>query len=319
MVKIGKIMAMIGLGLCVGTTGQAADRRMVLIGSGEVSGFYYPAAGAICRVFNKDRPHGNGCAVVPSSGSAANVAALRAGEVDFALVQSRAAFAAVNGTEGFSESGPFADLRGVLSLHGESALILARPGSGIEQMSDLKGKRVNLGRPGSFQRMMADVALEAAGMSEGDLSPAVEMDLAEQGGELCDGNIDAAFFSGVHPMPEAAEAMDRCDAVAVPLKSKGLDAYLKANAWLYRGTIKRETYDAQKDDIPTVQMRALLVTTTRQSAEDVTDLLKSIQGNFAPFTHLHPVLNGLGKAEMVKDPMPVRRHDAVDKPAEGSK
>lgn len=307
----GLSFALCATALCA--TAGAAERHTVVIGSGEVTGFYFPAAGALCRVVNKEHPRGASCAVAPSSGSAANVAALKSGEVDYAILQSRAAVLATSGGEGFKDLGPTPELRAVMSLHGEAVVVLARQGSGIETLADLKGKRVNLGRPGSFQRAMAEIVLEAAGMSEGDLSPAVELDLAEEATALCEGNIDAAFFTGIHPMPDAATAVDDCNSMPIPIKAKTLDAYLKRNVWLSRTSIGRGTYEGPKEDIPSLQLKAVLATTTRLSAEDVYDLIKAVHANFPAFTRLHPVLKGLGKAETMKDGIAIKLHDGAEK------
>lgn len=299
--------------LALASVAGAAERHTLVIGSGEVTGFYFPTAGALCRVVNKEHPHGTSCAVAPSSGSAANVAALKADDTDFALLQSRAAMLAAAGGDGFKENGPMPELRAVMSLHGEAVAVLARQGSNIESLADLKGKRVNLGRPGSFQRAMAEMVLEAAGLSEGDLAPAVELDLAEQSAALCEGNIDAAFFTGIHPMPEAASAVDECNATLVPIKARSVDAFLKRNPWMSKGVLRKGTYDSSHDDIASLQVKAVLATTTRVSADDVYDLLKSVHANFPALTRLHPVLKGLAKGETAKDGIAIKLHEGAEK------
>ncbi|MGE5476379.1 MAG: TAXI family TRAP transporter solute-binding subunit [Bacteroidales bacterium] len=311
--KVKFVAAALCCALSVSAAAAAAERRTLVIGSGEVTGFYFPAAGALCRVLNKEHPHGVSCAVTPSSGSAANVAALKAGETDFALLQSRAAVLASTGGEGFKDAGPNPDLRAVMSLHGESVVVLARQGAGIETLADIKGKRVNLGRPGSFQRAMAEMVLEAGGLSEGDLSPAVELDLAEEAAALCEGNIDAAFFTGIHPMAEAAAAVDDCNATLVPIKAKSVEPWLKRNPWMSKATIRRGTYEGVNDDVASLQLRAVLATTTRVPAEDVYDLLKAVHGNFPAMTRLHPVLKGLSKGETAKDGIAIKLHDGAEK------
>lgn len=292
---------------------QGAERRTLVIAAGEVTGYYFPAAGALCRVINKERPRGLGCAVAPSSGSAANVAALKAGDADLALLQSRAAQLAATGDEGFKDGGAFPELRALMSLHGEAVAVLARQGAGIETLADIKGKRVNLGRPGSFQRMMAEIVLETAGISEGELAPAVELDLGEQATELCEGNIDVAFFTGVHPMEQVETAIDECNAVLVPVKAKTLDAALKRSPWLSRAAIRRGTYGGMKEDVPTLQLKAVLAATTRLPAEEVHDLLKAVHMNFGAFTRLHPVLKGLNKGETARDGLSIRLHDGAER------
>jgi len=290
----------------------AAEPAPLVIGGGEVSGYYYPVAGALCRVINKERPHGHSCAVMPSSGSAANVASLRSGEVDLALVQSRAALLALKGEEGFREGGPQPDLRALMALHGEVAVVLARPGSGIERLADLKGKRVNLGRPGSFQRTMAETVLEAAGISQGDLSVLVELDLAEQVTQLCEGNIDAALFTGIHPMPEVQSAIEECGATLVPIRDKAIEPFLRKTPWLSRFVIRSGTYDGQKAEVPALGMKTLLVT-SRLSSEEVAEVMRAIWGNFGALTRLHPALKDLSRTDSSRDGIPIPFHEGVER------
>lgn len=308
-----RIFASFMLALCLTTVAVANERPVMIVGSGEVSGYYYPAAGALCRVINKDHPKGLTCAVSPSSGSASNIAQLRSGGVDYAIIQSRALHLASVGADPFKEGGPFQDLRAVLSLNGEQVVLLARSGSGIESMADLKGKRVNLGRAGSFQRNMAEWALDASGISEGDLAPALEMDLAEQVQALCEGTIDAGFFSGVHPMNEVLTAQDECNPQFIPLRGKTSEAFFKKNPWLSKSVIRKGTYDEPKDDIPTLAVRAVLATTSKVPADQVYDVLKAVHANFSPLSRLHPALKGLNKAESAKDGMAIRLHDGAEK------
>lgn len=312
--NVWKQVAMAALAVAVfDQSATAAERHSLIIGSGEVTGYYYPMAGSLCRVLNKERPDGATCAVMPSSGSAANIAALKDGEADFAILQSRAALAAANGTDGFKDAGAMPDLRAVMSLSGESVVVLAREGSEIKTLADLKGKRVNIGRPGSFQRSMAEAVMEAAGLSEGDLAPAVELELGEEAQALCEGNIDAAFFSGVHPMPEAATAVDDCDATLVPIKARTLDSYLKHQPWLSHATLKAGTYEGQTEVVASVQVRSVLATTAKVPADEVFAVLKAVHANFPAFARLHPILKDLTKSESAKDGIAIKLHDGAEK------
>ncbi|WP_254434715.1 TAXI family TRAP transporter solute-binding subunit [Magnetospirillum sp. UT-4] len=305
--------ALLVMGAAVQAPAASAERKTLVVASGEVTGTYYPAAGALCRVVNKERPHGMSCAVTPSMGSAANVEALRSGDADFAILQSRAAQLAVSGSEGFKAAGPFPDLRAVMSLHGESVAVVARQAAEIKSLADLKGKRVNVGRTGSFQRAMAEYTLEAAGLSEGDFAASVELDLAEVASELCEGNIDAAFVSGIHPMAEVEAAIEGCDAQLVPVKAKPMEVNLRRMGWLSPATLGKGTYDGIDGDLATLQLKAVLVATTRLAPDDVHDLLKAVHANFGAFTRLHPVLKGLGKAATARDGIAIKLHDGADR------
>jgi len=78
-----------------------------------------------------------------------NVNAVAAGELDFGVVQSDVQYDALKGINKFAESGPNKDLRAVFTLHPEPFTIVARADAGIKNFEDLKGKRVNIGDPGS--------------------------------------------------------------------------------------------------------------------------------------------------------------------------
>ncbi len=292
--------------LLMGTPSAAAERRTLLIGSGEVRGYYYPAAGALCRILNKDHPKGMACAVVPSSGTTANVAGLKSGETDLALVQSRSLTLALEGKDA-----GLGDLRTVMALHGESVLVLVRPESELASLENLKGKRVNVGRPGSFQRGVTEAVISVAGLSIADFSPAVELELEEQVKELCAGNIDAAFFTGVHPMPEVISAMETCDAIPLLVQGKNLEGALKKLPWLSESTIRRGTYEEIKEDLPSLQLRTLLVATTRLSADDVQAILTALHANFSSLTKLHPVLDKFSKKESIPGSVPLPLHDGA--------
>ena len=306
-----KRLLIIALGMMVGTNGWAAERpQPLIVAAGEVTGFYYPVAGALCRVLNKDKVQGHSCLVQPTTGSSANVSALGEGQVDFGLVQSRAAMLAAGSGEGYQGS-PVPGLRAVLSLYGEGVLVMVRPEAGIAQLSDLKGKRVNLGKVGSFQRTMADTLLSAAKLTEGDFGQVVELDLDAQAQALCDGNLDAAFFSGVHPMTEVMGAIDQCGATPLSVPSAVLQASESRSPWLSKLVIPGNSYEGIKDDVTTLAVRTLLLTTDKAPSDQVYDTVKAIYGNFGAFTHLHPVLANLNKNDAARAGIAIPLHDGA--------
>src|SRR6056297_338974 len=131
----------------------ANAEEFITIGTGGVTGVYYPTGGAICRLVNQGRrDHGIRCSVESTGGSVYNINTIRAGELEFGVAQSDWQYHAYNGTSKFEDDGPFEKLRAVFSVHPEPVTILARDGSGIDNITDLKGKRVNIGNPGSGTR-----------------------------------------------------------------------------------------------------------------------------------------------------------------------
>lgn len=305
------ILVVLGLVCCGSVVAWAADRPApIVISSGEVSGYYFPTAGALCRVLNKDKIQGRTCLVQPSIGSSANLTAVGVGEVELGLAQSRAAALAAGSGEGYLGA-PVHDLRAIMSLYGEAGVILVRPESQITQMSDLKGKRVNLGKVGSFQRSMADALLSAAKLSEGDFAQVVELDLETQAQALCEGNLDAAFFSGVHPMTEVMGAIDQCGAVPLSLPPSVIAQGEARMPWLSKLVIPGNSYEGIKDDVTTLAVRTLLVTTERAPSEFVYEIVKAVHSNFAALIRLHPVLNNLSRVESAKAGIAIPLHDGA--------
>ncbi|MDF4871886.1 TAXI family TRAP transporter solute-binding subunit, partial [Vibrio parahaemolyticus] len=150
------------------TTGfsASAEETFVTIGTGGVTGVYYPTGGAICRLVNKSREeHGIRCSVESTGGSIYNINTIRAGELDLGIAQSDWQYHAYKGTSKFEESGPFKELRAVFSVHPEPFTVVARKDANIKTFDDLKGKRVNIGNPGSGQRGTMEVLMNQYGWS----------------------------------------------------------------------------------------------------------------------------------------------------------
>ena len=179
---------------------DALATQYVTIGTGGVTGVYYPTGGAICRLVNKTRSeHGIRCSVESTGGSVYNLNTIRAGELDMGVAQSDWQYHAYNGTSKFEDQGPNKDLRAVFSVHPEPFTVVARADSGIKNFQDIKGKRVNIGNPGSGQRGTMEVVMDAMGIKLEDLKLASELKAAEQASALCDNKIDAMVYVVGHP------------------------------------------------------------------------------------------------------------------------
>ena len=139
------------LGALAAGPGSATEpARVAAVATGAVTGAYFPAAVALCRVVNVERREtGLRCAALPSEGSVANLRDLRAGAVDLALAQSDTVAAAEAGTGAFAEAGPDGDLRAVMALFPEPLALVARGDVDVKGLADLPGKRVGVGTAGS--------------------------------------------------------------------------------------------------------------------------------------------------------------------------
>jgi TRAP transporter TAXI family solute receptor len=280
----------------------SAQQTFISIGTGGVTGVYYPAGGAICRLVNRDRAtHGIRCGVESTGGSIFNINAIRSGELEFGVAQSDWQFHAYNGTSRFEEGGAFEDLRAVFSLHPEPFTVVARADAGVRDFEDLKGKRVNIGNPGSGQRGTMDVVLAAMGWTTADFAVASELPPAEQALALCDNNIDAMVYTVGHPSGAIQEATTACDSVLVNVTGPAIDALVDENAFYRVATIPAGMYRGNDEDTTTFGVGATFVTSAQVPDEVVYQVVKAIFENLDQFKGLHPALANLDPAEMVSD------------------
>jgi TRAP transporter TAXI family solute receptor len=307
-----KIIAstLIAAGMAFGATASA--QTFITIGTGGVTGVYYPTGGAICRLVNKGRKeHGIRCSVESTGGSVYNLNTIRAGELDMGVAQSDWQYHAYNGTSKFEEQGPSKILRAVFSVHPEPFTVVARKDSGIKTFADLKGKRVNIGNPGSGQRGTMEVVMEALGWSKDDFSLASELKSAEQSKALCDNKIDAMVFTVGHPSGSIKEATTSCDTVLVPVTGPVIDKLIANNNYYRTATIPGGMYRGNPDDTVTFGVGATFVSSTGTDAETVYQVVKAVFENFDSFRKLHPAFASLKKEQMIKDGLSAPLHDGA--------
>lgn len=286
------------------TTGaaMAQNQTFISIGTGGVTGVYYPAGGAICRLVNRDRAtHGIRCGVESTGGSIFNINAIRAGELEFGVAQSDWQFHAFHGTSKFEENGAFEGLRAVFSLHPEPFTVVARADAGIKTFDDLKGKRVNIGNPGSGQRGTMDVVLAAKGWTTADFSVASELPPAEQAAALCDNNVDAMVYTVGHPSGAIQEATTACDTVLVNVTGPEIDKLIAENPYYRSATIPGGMYRGSDANVTTFGVGATFVTSADVPEDVVYNVVKAIFADLDQFKGLHPALGVLDPQQMVSD------------------
>jgi TRAP transporter TAXI family solute receptor len=304
-----------GAALLAAGVASAQEEQFITIGTGGVTGVYYPAGGAICRLVNADRKeHGIRCSVESTGGSVYNVNTMRQGELDFGVVQSDVQYNALNGVgEEFKDQGPYEDLRAVFALHPEPFTVLARADSGIATFDDLKGKRVNVSNPGSGSRATFEVLMAAKGWTMADFALASELKSAEQSQALADNNVDAIAFVVGHPNGSIQEATTTTDANLIPVAGPEVDALLKENPYFSKAVIPGGMYPGNPDDTATFGVRATFVTSAAVSDEAVYQVVKAVFENFEDFKKLHPAFAILDKQEIVTGGLSAPLHPGAEK------
>lgn len=284
-------------------SGTAATKTVfVTIGTGGITGVYYPTGGAIAKMVNAKRDiYHIRCTVESTGGSVFNVNAVMAGDLDFGVVQSDRQYQAVKGTAEWQQKGPQKELRSVFSIHPESVTLVAAVDAGIKDIQDLKGKRVNIGNPGSGQLQNSIDALEAVGINyETDLN-AEKVKAAEAPGLLQDGRIDAFFYTVGHPNGAIKEAVAGVRKVRfVPIT--GIDALLVKYPYYAKSYVPVEAYPgAQNDaDVETFGVKATFVTSANVPDDVVYAVTKEVFENLDEFKQLHPAFAVLTKKNMLQ-------------------
>lgn len=293
---------------------SAQDQTFVTIGTGGVTGVYYPTGGAICRLVNRGRSeHGIRCGVESTGGSVYNINAVRSGELEFGVAQSDWQFHAYNGTSRFEEQGAFEGLRAVFSVHPEPFTVVARADSGITEFADLQGMRVNVGNPGSGQRGTMEVVMEAMGWTMDDFALASELQAAEQSQALCDNNIDAMIYTVGHPSGSIQEATTACDSVLVEVSGEAIDALVSERPYYRTATIPGGMYRGNDEDVHTFGVGATFVTSADVPDDVVYEIVRAVFENIDQFRGLHPAFANLDPAEMAQDGLSAPLHPGAER------
>jgi len=280
----------------------AGKTTFVTIGTGGITGVYYPTGGAIAKIVNKKRKqYGIRATVESTGGSVFNVNAVMTGDLEFGVVQSDRQYQAINGLAEWKDKGKQGDLRAVFTIHPESITLVAADDAGIKTIQDLKGKRVNIGNPGSGQRQNSIDGLEAAGINWQTDIKAEGVKAAEAPGLLQDGRIDAFFYTVGHPNGNIKEATSGKRKVhMVPIT--GVDKLLAKYPYYAKAVVPMKFYPGATNtgDVETFGVKATFVTSSKVPDDVVYAITKEVFDNFEDFKKLHPAYGVLTKKNMLE-------------------
>ena len=292
---------------------SAQQQRFITIGTGGVTGVYYPAGGAICRLVNRDRAKTNlRCSVESTGGSVFNINAIKSGELDFGVTQSDVQYNAYKGLGQFKD-GAVTDLRAVFALHPEPFTVLARKESNVTKFDDFKGKRFNVGNPGSGTRASMEELMGVIGWKNSDFALAAELRPDEHGPALCDGKIDGFFYGVGHPSANIQDPTTICGAKLISLSGPGVDKLVKEKPYYAYAVIPGGMYPNNPNPTNTYGVQATVVSSTRVPVDVVYAFTKAVFDNFDEFKKLHPALTNLKPEDMIKNGLSAPLHEGAIK------
>lgn len=287
---------------CGKTQANGTKVKYVTIGTGGVTGVYYPTGGAISRMVNKkSSEYGIKATVESTAGSVYNINGVLSGELDFGIAQSDRQYLAYNG-KSKEWTTPQTELRSVFSIHPESITLIATEKSGIKTIKDIKGKHINLGPAGSGNLVNAMDIIKAMRWKEGDVK-AEHIKPVESPGLIQDGRIDGFFYTVGHPNGNIKEACaGRIKVRLVDIVGPQIDELLSTHPYYAKTIIPHEFYPTSTNDkdTQTIGVKATLVTSTKVSEDVVYAITKEVFDNFDTFKTLHPAYKVLTKQNMLE-------------------
>lgn len=308
------LASVVALAMAAVLSSVALAEKFITIGTGGQTGVYYVVGQSICKLVNRNQEqHGIRCTAPSTGGSVANLNAIAAGEQDMGVVQSDWQHHAYQGTDEFASQGPNEELRSVFSVYPEAFTVVARADSGIETFDDLKGKRVNVGNPGSGQRGTLQLLMEKKGWTMDDFALASELKSAEQAQALCDNKVDAIVFVVGHPNGSIKEATTACDSVVVPVSGPEVEELVENNSYYTDVVIPGGMYRGTDEDVDTFGVGATFVSTSKIDPEVIYTVVSAVFDNLDRFRRLHPAFANLDANKMITENLSAPLHEGAEK------
>lgn len=296
-------LVLLGLGMFFTPVSAEAKTTFITIGTGGITGVYYPTGGAIAKIVN-DRADEFGIKATAEATGASifNINAVKGGNLDFGIAQADSQYLAYNG-KGEWKNAPIAELRSVFSLAPEMITFVVAEDSGIKSIDGVKGKTINIGNPGSGNRQNAIDIFNALGINYEKDFKAESLKAADAPRMLQDGRIDGFFYTVGHPngnIKEATAGMRKARIIPIP----EIKALFDVAPYYSMDSIDMAQYpeatNASEGKIPTVGMKATLITSANVDEEVVYNLTKAVFENLEELRTLHPALANLTKEGMLE-------------------
>lgn len=308
------IIMVVVFGALLSVESPLAAEKNITIGTGGVTGVYYPAGGAICRMVNRGRKeHGIRCAVESTGGSIANLESIHNKDIELGIVQSDLLYYAYNGKEIFSDAGMDRKLRVLLSLHFEPFTIVARKNAKISTFDDLKGKRIYIGPTGSGMRATMEELIAKKGLNKKTFANIVDVKSSDQTAALCSGKIDALVYAGGHPNGAIQQVTSSCPTRLVDVAQADIDRLVVSHPFYVKEVIAGGMYNGNPQETKTFGVRALLVASSDLEDKVAYELVKAVFENLDNFKTLHPVFATLDAKHMVANDNIAPLHSGAEK------
>jgi len=278
-----KIISLALLLVMIITLSACGNSSTMTMGTGGTAGTYYGYGGILGSHIKNTA--GVTVNVVATDGSKANILGINSGNYQLGTVQSDVMAYAWNGARSFESEGAITTFRVIGGLYAEAVQLITMDPA-IKSVSDLKGKAVSIGAPGSGVYFNAIDVLSAAGLTENDIS-AQYQSFNDSVESLKDGKIAAAFIVAGAPTPAVAELMVTAGAYLVPIDGDIAAKIMSSCPYYTAYTIPANTYEGQTEDVTTITVKATLIVSADTDEDTVYEITKAIFDNIDAITVDH--------------------------------
>jgi TRAP transporter TAXI family solute receptor len=286
------LVSTILIALLAVSCGARKNQTIFTIGSGSKDAMYYPVAKALCEVFNKHNQDKNVvCEARLSKGAEYNLDAVESGEFDMGIAQANLQYDAYTGNKKFSDK-PHKNLRTLFNVHDEYLTIIAKKDAHIKSFADLRGKKVNIGNPGSGSRILFSQMIKKLGWSLDDFQEVYEESGSNINKVLCLSNkADAAVYLVGHPNKSFGSMLDSCDAELVSLSEKEITNFVSLSpAEFHKSAIPAGTYAKNLKKVNTFASRTILTASAKLDKKLVWNFFEIISKNKEELVKIQPSL-----------------------------
>lgn len=288
------------------------SKQFITIGTGGVTGTYYPTGGAICRLVNiVKKETGIFCSPESTNGSVFNINSIHKKELDLGIAQSDIIYQATKGVGKF-EGKKVPELRAVMAIYPELFTLITRKDANINSIMDIKGKRINLGATGSGNEATAMTLFNTLGIKKSDLAIAGASKVVEMPHELHDDRSDGYFYMVGHPTANIKIVSGEIDVKLVPITGAKIDKLINERPYYVKNSIPGGIYKGNDEDIPTFGVKAVLVTSSDVNDETVYTIVKQVFDNFDLFKKSHPAFANITQESLLEG-LSAPLHDGAKK------
>lgn len=273
---------------CGGDSGSSAGggKQFLNIATGGTAGTYYPLGGALAELLNQNIK-GMNASAQSTGASVANVNMLKDGSVDIAFIQNDIAYYAANGKEMFKDN-KVESIRGIAALYPETVQFVTTADKGIKSIADLKGKKVAVGASGSGAEANARQILGAYGLTYDDIDVQY-LSFGEAADALKDGNVDVGVVVAGFPTAAIQDLAANKSAALVNIDAEHADKLMKQYPYFTKITVPKGTYPGQEEDVSTVAVKCVVVTTDKLSDDLGEQIVKAIYEHLDRMKAAHAV------------------------------